>query len=200
MATVIAIAAHAEDIITGAGGTLAKYAAEGRQVQTIIFAAGENPRKKIKKSIKADQLIGGSTVTHFSLRPGHLQEDFHKKHVRSRLLALLERENPEKIFTHGFEFDGEHRAVSRIVLDLVRESGMQCEVYAFATSPITLLKKNLPQLVVDTTKTFTTKVKAALVHNQHLPTNLLFWKLLAKDRLCGLVSRTKYAELFYRLN
>ncbi|HLC32961.1 MAG TPA: PIG-L family deacetylase, partial [Candidatus Nanoarchaeia archaeon] len=66
MTAIIAIAAHAEDIINGAGGALAKYAAEGKQVQTIIFAAGENPKKKIKKSIKADQLIGGSTVNHFS--------------------------------------------------------------------------------------------------------------------------------------
>ena len=200
MGTIVAIAAHAEDIITGAGGALAKYASEGKQVQTIIFAAGDNPRKKIKKSIKADQLIGGSTVTHFSLRAGHLEEDFRKKSIRARLLALLEREQPEKIFTHGYEFDGEHRAVSRIVLEVVKEANLPCAVYAFATSPVSLLKKNLPQLVVDTTKTFATKVKAALVHNQHLPTNLLFWKLLLKDRLCGLATQTKYAELFYKLN
>ena len=200
MTAIIAIAAHAEDIITGAGGTLAKYAAEGKQVQTIIFAAGENPKKKIKKSIKADQLIGGSTVTHFSLRPGHLDEDFRKKHIRAKLIALLEREQPEKIFTHGFELDGEHRAVSKIVLDVVSQAKLSCQVYAFATSPFTLLKKDLPQLIVDTSKTFHTKVKAALVHNQHVPTNLLFWKLLAKDRLCGLATRNKYAELFYKLN
>ena len=200
MATILAIAAHPEDIITGAGGTLAKYASEGKQVQTIVFAVGENPKSKIKKSVKADKLIGGATVTHFALRSGHLEEDFRKKRVRTRLLALIEREQPEKIFTHGFELDGEHRAVNRIVLSLIKETKLQCQIYSFAVSPFTIRRRNLPKLVIDTTKTFPTKVKAALVHNKHLPTNILFWKLLIKDRLCGYLAKTKYAELFYKLN
>ncbi len=199
MPTIIAIAAHAEDIITGAGGTLAKYASEGKQVQTIVFAAGENPKSKIKKSVRADKLIGGATVTHFALRPGHLEEDFRKKRVRQRLTALLEREQPEKVFTHGFEIDGEHRAVSKLVLSVIKEANLKCKVYSFAISPFSFRKKNIPKLAVDITKTFPTKVKAALVHNKHLPTNILFWKLLIKDRLCGIFAKTKYAEMFYKL-
>lgn len=200
MGTVIAIAAHPEDIITGAGGTLAKYASEGKQVQSIIFAAGEHPKKKIKKSVKADKLIGGATVTHFALRPGHLEEDFKKKKVKAKLLALLEREQPEKIFTHGFEIEGEHRAVNKLVLAVIKEANLPCKVYSFAISPFSIRKRNLPKLIVDVTKTFPAKVKAALVHNKHLPTNVLFWKLLIKDRISGFFAKTKYAEAFYRLH
>src|SRR3989344_3881709 len=167
MATIIAIAAHPEDIITGAGGTLAKYASEGKQVQSIVFETGENPRRKIKKSIKADKLIGGSTVTHFALKSGHLEEDFRKKKIREKLLSILQKDQPEKIFTHGFELDGEHRAVNKLVLSVLKEANLQCQVYSFAVSPFTLRKKNLPKLIVDITKTFPIKVKAALVHNKH---------------------------------
>jgi LmbE family N-acetylglucosaminyl deacetylase len=46
--TVLVIVAHNDDHIIGAGGTLAKYAQEGKKVRTIIMSYGESSHPHLK--------------------------------------------------------------------------------------------------------------------------------------------------------
>ena len=72
------ICAHPDDEIFGAGGTIAKYAAEGIEVITVIFSYGESShpwlRKRFKvevrktESLKAGKAVGTKRIGN-CLRP-----------------------------------------------------------------------------------------------------------------------------------
>ena len=65
--TILAIAAHNDDHLIGAGGTLAKYAAEGKVIKTVICSFGEKShphlrkeiivRRRVAESLKADRIM-----------------------------------------------------------------------------------------------------------------------------------------------
>jgi len=210
--TILAIAAHNDDQVIGAGGALAKYAKQGKRVRTIICSFGEKSHphlrreviveRRVKESIKADKILGGSGVAYLGMREGHFEEDFEKRDIYKKLAWIIKKEKPQKIFTHGIDdFHPDHRAVYELVTALIKKGKITCPVYSFEIwSLVKLRKRSLPQLVVDTSDTFNTKVKAFLVHeSQKLAIWSLLWKLILKDWLSGLIHGYKYAEVFYRL-
>ncbi len=210
--TILAIAAHNDDHIIGAGGALTKYAREGKRVRTIICSFGEKSHPYLKKevivksrveeSVKANEIMGGAGVDYLGVREGHFEEDFKSKNIAKKLAAIIRRENPSKIFTHGVDdAHPDHRAVYRLVTRLISQKKIDCPVYSFEVwSLFKLRNRNLPRLVVDISKTFNIKVKAFLVHeSQKLAIWALLWKLILKDWISGLIHGYKYAEVFYRL-
>ncbi|MDO8660733.1 MAG: PIG-L family deacetylase, partial [Candidatus Woesearchaeota archaeon] len=78
--TILTICAHNDDQIVGAGGTLAKYAAEGKRIRTVICSFGESSHphlkreiiveRRVKESLRADKILGGSGVAYFGLAEG----------------------------------------------------------------------------------------------------------------------------------
>ena len=66
--SILFLIAHNDDQLIGAGGTIAKYAKEGKKVVTIIFSFGEssNPleqdiftrRTRVKESKQAAKVLG----------------------------------------------------------------------------------------------------------------------------------------------
>ncbi len=210
--TILAIAAHNDDQVIGAGGALAKYAKEGKRVRTIICSFGEKSHphlrkeviveRRVKESIKADKIIGGSGVAYFGIREGHFEEDFKSRDIHKKLAWIIRKEKPSKIFTHGIDdLHRDHKAVYRLITQMIKKGEIKCPVYSFEIwSLVKLRRRNLPQLVVDTTDTFNTKVKAFLVHeSQKLAIWSLLWKLILKDWLSGVIHGYRYAEVFYRL-
>jgi len=210
--TILAIAAHNDDHIVGAGGALVKYAKEGMRVRTIICSFGEKShphlRKEViverlvKESIKADKIMGGAGVAYLGIREGYFEEDFKERDISAKLEWIIKKERPSKIFTHGIDdFHPDHRAVNRLIMRLIGEKKISCLVYSFEIwSLLKLRNRNLPRLVVDISNTFSTKIKAFLVHeSQQLAIWSLLWRLIVKDWLSGLIHNYKYAEVFYRL-
>jgi len=214
--TILAIGAHNDDHLIGAGGALAKYGIEGKRVVTLVFSYGAKSQphvkkdiiiaKRIKESIKADKMLKGSGVTYFGVREGKFDEDFKKKDIERRLVQIIKKENPSKIFTHdNADAHPDHRAVNRLIMRLIKKGKIDCPVYSFEIwSLFKLRKRNVPRLVVDTSDTFNMKVKAFLVHKSQLqmwmlPMWALFWKLIVKDWLSGVIHGYRFAEVFYRL-
>ena len=210
--TILAIAAHNDDHIIGAGGALTKYAEEGMRVRTVICSFGEKSHphlrkeviveRRVKESIKADKIMGGAGVAYLGVREGHFEEDFKSRNIAEKLAWIIQKEKPAKIFMHGLDdFHPDHRAVYRLVMDLIEKKKISCPVYSFDVwSVLKLRQRNLPRLVVDISDTFNTKVKAFLVHeSQKLAIWMLLWKLILKDWLSGIIHGYKYAEVFYRL-
>ena len=82
---IIFFCAHNDDHIIGAGGTLAKYVKEGKEVYTIIFSYGEGSHPhfkrrvavemRVKESARATKILGGKPVVYLGLREGHFRED-----------------------------------------------------------------------------------------------------------------------------
>ncbi len=83
--TILSIAAHNDDHVIGAGGALTKYAKEGSRVRTIICSFGESSHphlkkeviveRRVKESVQADKVMGGSGVAYIGLREGFFELD-----------------------------------------------------------------------------------------------------------------------------
>jgi LmbE family N-acetylglucosaminyl deacetylase len=216
--TILVICAHSDDQIFGAGGTMAKYAKEGKKVKTIIFSRGEasHPHMKpevigetrVKEAEAADKIIGGNGVIFLGAKEGSFKKDFING-LKEKLKEMIKKENPEKIFTHNGEFDvhPDHQEVYNCVIKIVDELKLKTEVYTFNVwNPWKLKKRNVPKLVVNISETFNKKVKAihafksqvgwvSLIGQTYIP----YFNMLSKAFLNGLKHGVKFAEVFYKV-
>ena len=210
--TILAIAAHNDDHIIGAGGTLSKYALDGRRIRTIICSFGEMSHpylrkevvieKRVKESLKADKILGGSGIAYLSIREGHFDEDFRKRKIAEKLAWIIRKEKPSMIFTHGADdFHPDHRAVYRLIVNLIDKKVIRCPVYSYDVwSLFKLRHRNLPRLITDVTDTFNLKIRAFLVHkSQTFAIWALLWKMILKDFVSGIITGHTYAEVFNKL-
>lgn len=213
--TILALGAHNDDHLICAGGTFAKYAKEGKNVKSIIFSFGEKSHphlkpeiiqeQRIEEAVEADKILGIKGTAFYGLCEGRFPEEFKEKNIKQKLRNILHKEKPVKIFTHSDDdIHPDHRAVSKLVLELVRESGLNCNVYSFDVWNVVKLKqRNLPKLVVDVTQTFGLKTKAFKAHKSqyNLPAVIaLRWKMHVQAIIHGWNNHCKYAEVFYKLN
>ena len=100
---ILVFCAHSDDQILGPGGTLAKYAEEGKNVYTYIFSYGEAglPFHKIKEAVKirvneakkADKIIGGKGVVFFGLKEGKFPEEVQEKKIVENLKKIIKEKN-----------------------------------------------------------------------------------------------------------
>ncbi len=209
--TILAISAHNDDHLIGAGGALTKYAKEGKRFFTIICSYGEQShphlergviiKKRVTESLKADKIMGGSGVAYLNIQEGKFIEGLSNPKVVKEVKKIIAREKPEKIFTHDLDAHPDHRAVHDFVMRLCDDGTIKCPVYSFDIWSLFKMKnRNVPRLVVDISGTFTKKVKAFLAHeSQKVAITVLIWKMVLKDWLSGLVNGTQFAEVFYRL-
>jgi len=215
--TVLVIVAHNDDHIIGAGGTLAKYAAEGKKIRTIIFSYGEGSHphlkpeviieRRYKESIESDKILGGSGLVYLGLKEGRFLEEYKKQKLKNKLAYLIKHERPSKIFTLGpDDVHPDHNAVYQIVTDLINEGTITCDVYAFEVwSAVKVRKRDVPKLVVDVSSTYKTKVEALVAHKsqfQHLSPFMTVFRFTSwlHALMHGWTNNCTYAEVFYKLN
>lgn len=213
--TILAIAAHNDDHIIGAGGALARYAREGKRVVAVVCSYGEKShphlkaevvkKRRVAESRKADKILGVDEVVFVGVREGKFAEDFRKFGAR-KIAGIIKKEKPEKVFTHGQDdAHPDHRAVYRLVGRFMDEKKIACPVYSFEVwSLVRLRSRNVPQLVVGIDETFKLKLRAFLAHESQFEVwmvamRVLLLKLVVKDWLSGAIHGHKFAEVFYRL-
>jgi LmbE family N-acetylglucosaminyl deacetylase len=210
--SVICFCAHNDDQIIGAGGTLTKYAAEGKDVTSIVFSYGEQShphlrtrvtvQMRVKESHRAAKILGGQHTLYLGLKEGNFSEEFEKKNLASRLKKILTEKKPSKIFTHSVDDPHpDHRAVYSIITELLDGIRYKGSVYSFDVwNPINILKRNKPRLIVDVSSTFRRKIRAMEAHeSQKLARMSLWWNLYLKGYYNGLQNRVRYAEVFYKI-
>jgi LmbE family N-acetylglucosaminyl deacetylase len=215
--TVLVIVAHNDDHIIGAGGTLAKYAQEGKKVRTIIMSYGESSHphlkpkviieRRYKESIESDKILGGNGLVYLGLKEGKFLQEFRKKKLRDKLAFLIRREKPSKVFTLGpGDMHPDHNAVWRIVEDLMKSKDITCPVYAFEVwSAVQTFKRDAPKLVVDVSDTYHLKSKALKAHKSQVKHLFPFipalqFKVWLHALTHGWKHGCRYAEVFYKLN
>ena len=210
--SVFVICAHSDDQILGPGGTIAKYAKEGKEVFTIIFSYGETSHLWLKKKVSveirvkeaqaADKVIGGSGVVFFGLTEGKILEDVKDKKIKDRIKELIKEKNPVKIFTHSIDdAHDDHRAVYKIVTELTDEINYKGDLLSFDIWHIIDFKKReKPKLYVDITDTFKTKMKALhCFRSQRLVMLFPYINVYIKAFINGLKNDCKHAEKFYKI-
>ena len=209
---VLVVVAHSDDQMLGPGGTLRKYAKEGKEIKTVIFSYGELSHPHFKKEViqqlrieeseKADRFIGGSGVTFLGYTEGKFQEEFKPKELEKIFLDF----KPCKIFTHAEdENHPDHVIVNKLVLELYdklhEQKKFTSEIYAFDIWRVFQTKKRInPKLVVDISDTFADKVKAInYFKSQKVALIMLKWSVYFKAFLTGLKRNMRFGEVFDKL-
>ncbi|MDD3175293.1 MAG: PIG-L family deacetylase [Candidatus Nanoarchaeia archaeon] len=213
---IFVVVAHSDDQIFGPGGTLIKYASEGKKIKTIIFSYGvlANPHYKkdvIRKirydeSTEADKFIGGDGTIFFDMNEGKFEKEFYKKKYDQELKNLILKYKPQKIFTHATDDNlPDHKIVSKLVLEtydkLSKEQKFKTNIYTFGVWRFFKLKqRNSPRLVVDISETFDKKIEALKIFKSQLNSMIsLKWSVYIKAFSAGFKHNMSLAEEFYKL-
>ena len=208
--TILVLAAHNDDQVIGAGGTLAKYVNEGKKFITVVFSYGEKSHPHLKPEIiieerkkeadACDKILGGSGIIYLNLQEGKFHEEFKKKKIKTKIKNIIKKIKPSKIFTHAIDDPHpDHRAIYRLVEEIIED--IPCDVYSFDIWNFLKLKhRDKPKLVVDISKTFNKKIDAIKVHKtQSVAIASQLLKIYLKDFTNGFNNNCKYAEVFVKL-
>lgn len=210
--SVLVFCAHPDDEVFGPGGTMAKYAREGKAVRAVIFTYGyeSHPWQKeevtqevrIRESKKAASVLGYRQCIFLGMEEGKILKQVEETTVVPKIRALIERYKPSKIFTHSLnDPHPDHKAVHRVMRAIVASLEKPVEMYAFDIwTFLTLRERGRPQLLVDITDTFWLKVKALkYFKSQRVSLLSLLWSVYLKAFLNGLKNECRYAEAFYKV-
>ncbi len=204
--------AHNDDQILGPGGSLIKYAKEGKVVKTYVFSYGETSHMHLKEEVvkqmrveevyESDRIMGGSGVFFFGLKVGKFRQGFKEKELDKKVKDIIKKEKPSKIFTHSLDDPHpDHRAVFSLITGILDAMKFKGDVYCFNVwNPVNFRRRDSPKLVVDTSETFNTKIKAFLAHKSQKMTIIsLLWSVYLRDWWNGWRNNYKFAEVFYKV-
>ncbi len=209
---ILVICAHSDDQIFGPGGTIAKYAKEGKNVHTVIVCYGEQSHpwfekqhiipSRVKEAKAVDKFIGGNGVIFLGYEEGKMIEEMKTKKAYERLKKLILEYKPHRIFTHSLDDPlTPHKATNKLVVETLDKMKYPCEVYMFDVWNIFNLKKrHYVKIVVDISDTFKIKIKALkMFKSQGGALFLLMWSVYLRTWWNGLRNKVKYAEVFYKI-
>ncbi|MDD5182020.1 MAG: PIG-L family deacetylase [Candidatus Nanoarchaeia archaeon] len=208
--TTLVFAAHADDEVIGAGGTIAKLA-ETEKVIVVIFSYGAdfwgqltswppmmNPQELIKarvaESQKAGDMLGVSETIFLGIDPSRGINDEQKK----KITDIIKKYNPKRIFYHSIK-DGhpDHRAVTRAMNEIVSKLAKKPEVLKYQINLFDVSSKD-PSWIYDISDKYKLKLKALRqFKSQKLWTAPLKPLILLKGVVFGKRSNCKFAEYFY---
>lgn len=210
--SVIVLCAHSDDQIFGVGGTLAKYAKEGKKAVIVVFSYGEKShpwlkkkvtvKRRVKESQEAARLVGAEKTVFYGIEEGKFAEQIKKRKIGAKLKRLFKEHKPVKIFTHASDdHHSDHKAINKFVLDFCDKIKYKGDVYSFDVwNPVKLKERNVPRVVVDISDTFKIKIKALKAfESQWVSLLSLLWSVYYRAIKNGISNNCKYAEVFYKI-
>jgi len=129
MSRVLVIAAHPDDEVLGCGGTIAKMAAEGKQVEILILGEGAASRggsaeaqiKQLQDDARKAAAIMGAKKVRFASLPDNRFDTVALLDIVKQIEAVVEEVKPELVFTqHGGDLNVDHEITFRAVMTAVR--------------------------------------------------------------------------------
>ena len=208
--TIFVFSAHNDDFVLGAGGTIAEYVKEGKEIFVVVFSYGVNSHPWLKEDVVKEMRVEetqeackilGCRSKFFDLKELKFKESFDKQGVENKLLKILEKKKPTKIFTHsGEDPHPDHQAVHTISMQLWEKMKHKPEIYTYSVWNPVSFKTRFASLYVNISKSFSVKLRAMKTFQSQkvhvaYPVVLLFWRAIKN----GLKMRTKFGEQFYRL-
>jgi LmbE family N-acetylglucosaminyl deacetylase len=127
---VLVIVAHADDEVIGCGGTIAKLAASGVEVHTIILADGESSRDdpKVDQAVElrsalaqgCGEILGSTSTTSFAL-PDNRLDTLPLLDVVKLIEKEIGKRRPKTIISHRLgDVNVDHQVVHEAVLAATR--------------------------------------------------------------------------------
>ena len=210
--SVLIVCAHSDDQIFGPGGTIAKYAKEGKKIHTIIFSYGElslplqqkeyTIKARVKEAKDVDKYLGGYGVTFLGLEETKFSAQFNQKKMYPKLKRLILEYKPSIIFTHSIDDPmPDHRSLHKLLLETIDRMRYKCDVYMFDVwNLFNFKKRHYVKIVVDISDTFQMKIKALkMFTSQKHSLVMLMWSVYLRAWYSGSDIKVKHAETFYKI-
>lgn len=210
--TILVLCAHSDDQILGVGGTIAKYVEEGKRVIIAVFSYGEkaNPWLKkevtadirVKESEKASKALGVEKTIFLGFDEGKFIEQSKEKKFENKLINLIKKYKPVKIFAHSSDDPHpDHNAQAKVILELCEKTKYKGDLLSFDVWNPVKIHRGHPKLYIDISSTFSKKTKALdLFESQLVSILLLKWSIYVRAIRSGFKNHCRYAEVFYKVN
>ncbi len=210
--SIVVFCAHSDDHIFGAGGTLSKYAKEGKEVYTYVFSYGELSHPWLKSHVSvnmrkteaedANATMNGKSIEFFGLKEGNFLSESKDKKIYKKIEKIILEKKPIKVFTHAIDDPHpDHRAVHDIVLSVLDKTNHNCDLYTFDVwNWVNFKDRNIPRMVVNIDGNFSTKIKALYkFKSQWIALIVLLPSVYLRAILHGLKRKMKFAEVFRKV-
>ena len=134
MDTVLVVAAHPDDEVLGCGGTIARHACVGDQVQVLIVAEGATSRQERRDRIQADahlsalaeaakeagSILGSAGVELLDL-PDNRLDSLDRLDLIKRIEQRIDQHQPQVVYVHhAGDVNVDHRRLHEAVVTACR--------------------------------------------------------------------------------
>ena len=206
--------AHPDDETFGAGGAIAKYVKEKKNLRVVTFSYGELSHAWLQKRVtremrkkelkKAQEILGYKHHINFGVLEDDFTGDAKKKEIREKIVKMIKQFKPDKIFTHAPEDRdpmGNHLEVNKLVMAAIHDVDYEGDVYGLAVwNPFSFKVKDYPRLYVDITDTFKQKIDALNCFKSQWSSMIpLLWRVYVRAISNGFTHNVRFAEMFYKL-
>ena len=222
-ARALAVYAHPDDPEVSCGGTLARWAAAGADVQVVVATSGDKgssdpavvPAELAARRAGEVAAAAGALGLSASHLLGHPDGEVDEARLRAELVALVRALRPEAVvcpdptavfFGSSYVNHRDHRAVGWAALDAVAPAAASPHYYPGAGPPHQVRSLWLsgtlePDAWVDIGPTVDAKAEALLCHRSQLGEAGEWFRtvVLARAEEAGRAAGVAYAEGFRRL-
>ena len=218
-ASVLAVYAHPDDPEISAGGTLARWAAAGAEVWTLITTRGDKgstdpasdgealARLRVEETEAASELLGFKGHLHLDYPDGELPDDLDLRaaivrHVREVRPQVVLCPDPTAVFFGDAYFNHrDHRVTGWVTLDAVAPAAGNPHYFPDQVAAVYLTGTLEPNTWVDIGDTLERKIDALFCHASQLTETGDWFREFLRQRAEeeGRMAGVRYAEGFRRL-
>jgi len=191
---VLAFGAHPDDLEVGAGGLLARLAAEGADVTLAVVSIPGNAETRRAEAYAGADVLDADLFILYEEKPCRV-EDIPMHELVRRFDNIVGDVRPDLVITHSAnDLHWDHSLVNRATVSALRRT--PCDLLAFLSSPeMNAQARAIGQCFADITKTMDTKIRAISAHGSQVPKlDLESSRDLA--RAMGRISGYAYAEAY----
>jgi LmbE family N-acetylglucosaminyl deacetylase len=191
---VLAFGAHPDDLEVGAGGLLARLAAEGAKVTMAVVSIPNNAEQRKAEAMAGADVIDADLFILYEDKPCRV-EDIPMHELVRRFDTIVGDTRPDLVITHSaHDLHWDHGLVNRATVSALRRT--PCDLLAFLSSPeMNAQSRSIGQCFADISKSIETKIAAISAHRSQVPKlDLESSRDLA--RAMGRISGYDYAEAY----
>ncbi|MCX5743895.1 MAG: PIG-L family deacetylase [Proteobacteria bacterium] len=194
---VLAFGAHPDDLEVGAGGLLARLAAEGAEVTLAVVSIPTNAAIRTAEAKAGAEVLDADLFILFEEKQCRV-EDIAMHELVRRFDQIVGDTRPDLVITHSAnDLHWDHGLVNRATVSALRRT--PCDLLAFLSSPeMNAQARGIGQCFADISTTIDTKIAAIAAHkSQGSKLDLESSRDLA--RAMGRISGYGYAECYEAL-
>lgn len=192
--TVLAFGAHPDDIEIGAGGLLARLAAEGADVTMVVVSIPNKVETRLAEAKAGAAAIDAELVVLFEEKEQRV-EDVPMYELVRRMDHVIGDLHPDLVITHGAnDLHWDHGLVHKATISALRRT--PCDLLAYLSSPeMNAHARCIGECFADITSSIEAKLAAISCHNSQL-TKLDVESSRDLARAMGRISGYEYAEAY----